>query len=151
MARRTQWGEGWTSYEAYLAAEANILKEPHPFVLDHTLDTRIESTPSGADMLVVTSGEIFCRSSVVAEITIYAETRRRGRPPRREIRPISLIYEAYVAGQSESTILRYDDHGREDWHVHVRDSQGVLIRREITRANIPTVSELLSELAAIFS
>jgi hypothetical protein len=101
-------------------------------------------------VLVVTRGTVYCRRRVVVEVSIYAETRRPGRAAEREMRPISVLYEAYISGQSDSTLLRYDDHGREDWHVHRVGREGVLTRESIERGDIPTIQELLDELAFVF-
>ena len=153
MARPPRWADAgaWTSYDGYLAAQANVLEKDahHPLVLDHTLLTRLVPTRDGSHVLVETQGEIRCRYRVVVEVSLYARIRRAGRRHQREMNMISVLYEVYVRGRPDSTLLRYDDHGREDWHRHIRDDTGTLVREPIMRREIPDIAELLDEIAQI--
>src|SRR3546814_5704063 len=73
------------------------------------------------------------------------------RPPRSTrtdtLFPYTTLFrsEVYVRNVPNSTLLRYDDHGREDWHVHRRDGAGQLRRYAIDRADIPDLPGLLDE------
>lgn len=151
MVRKPRWAEldEWHSYDSYCAAQANVLeKDPHSLVLDHTVTTSLHYADNG-DILAVTEGEIFCRYGVIVDVHVYAETRGGRRKVDRQMTMFSLVYNAYIGGTDESTLLRYDDHDKEDWHVHRRDENGNLNRYPITRAEIPDLGELLDELAEI--
>jgi hypothetical protein len=147
VARRPRWAEyEWQSYEDYLTANANTLdKDPDSFLGDHTVETNLEYGPRGS-IVAVTKGDLLCHRNVEVAVEIYAETRKLKRPSRREMRVISVRYNAHIRGRH--AILRYDDHGagNEDWHVHRWDTAlQTLVVVPITRADLPTLEELVLE------
>ncbi len=138
---------GWNSLENFIQVHEGRLGE-HPFVdtsRPHTL--RYEFF----DEVFRLSGTVFCLHDVILEVTKYYGTRNSG--GRVQVRGYSYRYNAHV--HNGHNVLRYDnghDDTPEEFHRHLFDRKtgAELERRIITRHELPTFSQILDELQALF-
>jgi hypothetical protein len=139
----------WNSYESYCIAHENVLAR-HTFIQDHTIAIRLLEADDGTIAAVV--GTIYCRSGVVLEVEKYAMTEWRGRrTPRLWARTFAFRYNAHLPGQE--TVLRYDNgHSIDEYHVHAYDVRlgKAGPARQISREEMPHLSEVLDELQELF-
>ncbi|GEM_PF-1756070 len=141
----------WNSLENFVHVHETRL-EQHAFV-DHAKSNtlRFEEYELDGEVFMVLDGVVYCHHNVVLEVTKIYETRvTQGR---RQIRGFSYRYNASIRGRH--TILRYDNGHPEtpdEFHRHLfRISDGEEIeRRIITRYELPTFADILTELQRLF-
>ncbi|MCL4553367.1 MAG: hypothetical protein M1305_07450 [Candidatus Marsarchaeota archaeon] len=98
------------------------------------------------------AGEVYCLHNVILEVEKYMETRRT-KNRRLQVRTFSFRYNARIKGKHN--ILRYDN-GHwwvpDEFHRHVfaLDSGAELGVDRFTIEEMPTMSEILDELEAMF-
>lgn len=143
----TREKHGWNSLDHYQEIHYACL-EAHPFV-DHDRQetTEFYYVDTYFGLVVEISGKIYCRKDVVVDVEKYATTREVGRRWL-QIRGWWYRYNAHIVGKHE--VLRLDNwHDPDDYHYHVFDVEtgeevGV---RSMTREELPTLAEFLSEVA----
>jgi hypothetical protein len=143
---------GWNTYENYKQIHDTRLAN-HPFV-DHTKPDNLEfELFLGEDGLIYASlsGEIYCKNNVVLYVRKIMETRVAGKG-RIQVRGLDYCYNAKITGKCN--ILRYDNaHEFEDYHKHIFDmnTNKQVDRISLNREEFPNLSDVLDELASMFS
>jgi hypothetical protein len=97
------------------------------------------------------SGELHCKNNVVLYVDKVMETREVGKG-KIQVRGLDYCYNAKLTGKYN--VVRYDnDHDVDDYHKHVFDvnTGEQMARISLTREEVPTLSDVLDELANMFS
>ena len=143
---------GWLTYEGYKQIHDTRLANHH-FVDHSKLDSLKFELFLGLDGLlyVSLSGEIHCKDNIVLYVDKVMETRWVGKG-RIQVRGLIYCYNAKITGKCN--ILRYDnEHEFGDYHKHTFDiATGKQVARiSLSRRDFPTLSDILDELASMFS
>ena len=136
----------WNSYENYRQIHDSRLNT-HTFV-DHSANNTLEFEFFEQDGYVYLwiYGEITCKHNITLHVDKILETRQVAKG-RIQVRGFYYCYNASKKGKSN--ILRYDNaHDFDDYHKHTYDtSTGKhAVRENLTRAQFPTLADVLDEI-----